>query len=94
MKKIIDAGNMINDGRSAHFIKNHMLKEVQELLDEFIKRDTGLPPGEDGIIGEAVDVALCAIDLAAHEIEDPDKRLEIVNEVVVRKLQKWIDKHG
>lgn len=94
MKKIIDAGNKIQDGRSAHFIKKHLLEEVEELLDEFTKRDAGLPPGKDGIMGEAVDVALCAIDLAAHEIEDPDKRLEIVNEVVVRKLQKWIDKYG
>lgn len=94
MKKIIDAGNMICDGRSADFIKGHLLGEVAELLEEFEKRDAGLPPGEDGIMGEAVDVALCAIDLAAQEIEDPDKRLEIVNEVVVRKLQKWIDKYS
>lgn len=94
MKKIIDAGNSIQDGRSANYIKNHLLEEVDELLDEFMKRELGLPPGKDGIIGEAVDVALCAIDLAAQEIEDPDSRLEIVNEVIVRKLQKWIDKYS
>lgn len=91
MKTVIAACNQIHNNRTADIIKDHLLGEVEELLEEFAKRDAGEPMGEDGIIGEAVDVALCAIDLAAMEIKDPDMRLGMINRIVRKKLNKWLD---
>lgn len=69
------------------------MEEVGELATE-ISIESGFSdkePGEDGIVGEAIDVALCAIDLTwvSSPNTTEEELEEYVTEVIKRKLRKW-----
>ena len=80
----------IDNGRTKETIFEHLKSEVTELSDE-INADT---PGEDGILGESVDIAICAIDqmyneLVAKGITDPKEQHAIISKITIAKLDKW-----
>ena len=74
-----------------------LMEEVGELATE-VNIDTGYSykqAGEDGVIGESVDVIVCALDMiwvdspkgmTKEDIED------VVMRIVKRKLEKWRSK--
>ena len=47
--------------------------------------------GKDGILGESVDVILCALDIIF--IAHPDITNEEILDVVSKKLKKWKEKN-
>lgn len=85
-----------NDGASWNEmdIFQHLQGEVEELEEEIyaLDPDSGVAAGEDGVVGEAVDVILCAIDLI-HNVH-PEFTTDDINEVVNRKLAKWVRLYG
>ena len=88
IETILDTCGEIKNDRTIYSIVHHLKGEVIELEDE-LYLDT---PGEDGIIGEAVDVILCAVD-AIHK-DNPNVTPEEIMAVVVRKLEKWKRLYG
>lgn len=80
---ILQVSRTIDSPRNLHSVMSHLSSEVLELDDELYKD----VPGEDGVLGEAVDVILCAVDMIY--IKHPDITEEQIGEVVKRKLAKW-----
>jgi hypothetical protein len=76
----------IKNGRNLFDIHNHLHLEVEELDEEVY--DMGYPgPGEDGIVGESVDVILCAMDMIFTH--SPDITNEELEALFSKKLEKW-----
>lgn len=78
----------INNGRTLQTIIDHMKGEVVECQDEINLVQAGKPEGEDGVIGEAIDIIQCALDLI-FEI-DPNITEEELNAIMLRKCEKWL----
>ena len=77
----------IHNGRTARNIFNHARGELKELEDELDLKDQGEAPGPDGVIGEAVDVMQCMLDLIFHE--RPDITDEEIDTLMRTKCVKW-----
>lgn len=79
----------IKDGRQDEDIHRHATKELGELATEIdIENGTCYKePGADGVVGEAVDVMLCMLDLI-HQAR-PDLTAAEILEIARPKLAKW-----
>lgn len=75
--------------RGRYKVLGHLVEEVGELSQEVVIKqgDSYKKEGVDGILGEAVDVILCALDLI--RVDNPTITEEEITEVVVSKLLKW-----
>jgi hypothetical protein len=96
MTLLIDAtfavSDSIDNGRSIENVLTHMMTEVGELALE-ISIDQGRSykdASEDGVVGEAVDVILCALDVI--RLYDPSITAEDILAIAHRKLAKWVEK--
>lgn len=91
--KIFDYSDVIQDGRTLTDINKHLNGEVAELREEMYNHAFGMEPGADGVHGEAVDVGLCAFDLAYKSILDlgyaPEVARKMVTQIIQLKLEKW-----
>lgn len=77
----------IKNGRSRKDVLNHLRGEVKELREEVARKKKGKKPGKDGIRGEAIDIALCALDLIF--VDDPETSDEQIIAVAEQKCEKW-----
>ena len=70
-----------------------MSEEVGELATEILIVN-GLKdrPSIEGIVGEAVDVMICALDIIYAHTGSLDN--ETVKSIVDTKLNKWVNKYG
>ncbi len=76
------------DGRTKRDIHNHLMSETNELHDEIVYDDAKWgPAGPDGIMGESIDVILCALDLIFKD--KPDITNDEIEAYVLMKLEKW-----
>jgi hypothetical protein len=78
----------IKNGRTLQTIIDHMKGEVIECQDEIDLVLAGQPEGEDGIVGEAIDIIQCALDLI-FEVR-PDITAEELDAIMLRKCEKWL----
>lgn len=92
LSEILGVCRTIKSERNVWSVHRHLMGEVSELDNEMYNKFTGDPMGIDGILGESVDVILCAVDLIYQEY--PDITEEQVMEVVHRKLNKWVSLYG
>ena len=90
--EILKYSNEIQNDRNELSILSHLLSEVSELDVEVALHFDGMHPGDDGIMGEAVDVILCAVDLIHRT--NPDVTEADIMTVVARKLEKWKALYG
>lgn len=91
VSSILDMSRDIDSPRTTKSVMNHLIGEVIELYDEvFDNPDTRVD--SDGILGEAVDVILCAVDII--HMQNPYITEEEIQEVVNRKLAKWQKLYG
>lgn len=93
--QIVDQyAKQVQDGRNYRDIFRHLISEVNELNQEVIWEAEKLPPGDDGVVGECIDVIACCIDIILQKNKDiPLERLEpILEEMLARKCQKWVYK--
>lgn len=95
LNTILEAGNTVDDDRTVDSIYTHLLGEVVELDTEI---DPEQPTGVDGIVGEAIDVAICAIDIAIVELRSQgltDNAIkQRIKEVTKSKCEKWVKVYG
>ena len=91
---VLHVAKQINNGRTQDDVFKHMMTEVGELAQEICIRDGIIdkPVGADGIIGEAIDVIACALDIIY--LENPEITTADIEEIMQRKLKKWINKYG
>lgn len=82
----------LDDDRTAKKITAHLRSEVDEIEEEIAKEEAGEPAGEDGIIGEAIDVILCAVDLIVRT--RPDMTEAEVEAYALKKCKKWMSKQN
>ena len=95
MKTIVTAAftasEQVNNGRTLQDVLTHMITEVGELAQE-IQIDTGKSnrlPSADGVVGEAIDVVACALDVI--HLQSPSLTEEDLVAIMQLKLQKWKD---
>lgn len=89
---ILEYCDRIKNGRTEKDILKHLDGEQEELDVEALKAYWNKEPGEDGVLGEAIDVFLCAVDYA-HK-KDPSITAEQIEAIVKRKLDKWERVYG
>ena len=86
MTDIINATRMysedIDNGRTLSDVMRHLKSEVCELEEEL-----GGTAGADGVVGECIDIILCALD--AIFVYDKTITDEKIEEIVMKKLGKW-----
>lgn len=80
--------------RSRYGVLAHLMQEVGELAKEveIVEGFIDAPEGPDGILGEAVDVITCALDLIwlDNPGQDPDYLEHVINTKLREKLNKWL----
>jgi NTP pyrophosphatase (non-canonical NTP hydrolase) len=87
--RTFDTSKSINDQRSIQNVFTYLITEIGELAME-VSIDTGFAqrqPDEDGIVGEAVDVVICALDIIHLAL--PDITEQELEQLFQRKLDKW-----
>lgn len=91
IKETFKASAIVRD-RTTLQVLAKLMEEVGELSAEVLKKDGFKEGGEgrDGILGEAVDVATCALDIIF--LNYPGMTSEEVKAIVNIKLDKWIRK--
>lgn len=78
---------LIQNGRTVRDAARHARLELDELDEEIqLKRD-GLTAGPDGVLGEAIDVMLCALDIVF--VEAPLTTNEEICRLMLVKCEKW-----
>lgn len=89
IEEIFKTSRAINNNRNRQSVLAYLMEEVGELSTEVNIKEgySEKPEGKDGILGEAVDVILCAADLIY--IDNPEVTEEEILNVVQKKLAKW-----
>lgn len=87
LKQILEFCKTVKNNRTLNSTFEHLKEEVDELENEIIAKVAGFDEGEDGVLGEVVDVVLCAVDIAYQYNNDITE--EEINQIVMRKLLKW-----
>jgi hypothetical protein len=87
IEKIISACKSMSNNRDLSSIMKHLLSETKELEDEVTKSINGETAGTDGVVGEAIDVILCAVDLIYQKVPSISK--EYISFLVGQKIEKW-----
>lgn len=77
----------IKNGRTLRDVFRHGQDEMDELDAELVQAQNGLQPGPDGVVGEAIDVILCMLDLI--HLERPDMTEVEIAAYAEQKLAKW-----
>lgn len=89
---ILEFSDKIKDGRTEADIMLSAMEEMGELSLE-IKINNGLSyktEGIDGIVGEAIDVINCMVDLIlTHTGNITEEQLQVITE---NKCKKWLEK--
>lgn len=78
---------VIQNGRTISDAARHAGDELIELKDEIVLKEAGETAGPDGIVGEAIDLIACALDIIF--VEAPETTDDEINAILVRKCEKW-----
>ena len=91
LELIVDRCHRIENSRTQYSVLMHAMGELNELSDEIHFELTGYDPGPDGILGEAIDILLCAIDF---EVMRSGITVEDIQRKIIQKLDKWERLYG
>lgn len=91
-QEVIDVSRQIKNGRDTNQVMLAAMEELGELALEvkIAQGKSHKPRGKDGIVGEAIDVCICMLDLIY--VYDEKVSQEEINAIVTAKLAKWKDK--
>jgi hypothetical protein len=78
---------LIQNGRTVSDASRHARLEHDELDEEIRLKSEGQSAGPDGIVGEAVDLMLCALDIVF--VEAPLTTNEEICRIMLTKCEKW-----
>lgn len=92
ISKTFAVSDSVDNGRLLADVLAHMMSEVGELSTEVMIAcgRSYKEPDKDGVIGEAVDVILCALDII--RLYDPTASVDDVLQIADAKLKKWVEK--
>jgi len=78
--------------RNQYSVLAHTTAELGELAEEvaIARGDSYKQEGEDGVVGEAVDLIVCAVDMIY--VTKPSMTEEQILELVRAKCGKWLQK--
>ena len=90
IKTVFKASDEVPSGRSSNDILGSLMAEVGELAEEVSIQSghIGKDPGSDGVLGESVDVILCALDMT--RVNFPEVTEEDVIKIAEKKCAKWL----
>lgn len=80
----------IKNTRTLRTVHDHLLGETKELDEEVSQVMKGEDEGEDGVVGEAIDVILCALDMIYQHA--PHITEAQINSIARKKCEKWQSK--
>ena len=83
---------VIQNGRTISDAARHAGDELVELKEEITLKDAGQVAGPDGIVGEAIDLIACALDIIF--VEAPETTDDQINAILVRKCEKWARRYS
>jgi hypothetical protein len=90
VKEVFSVSEQVENARSLQDVLTHLVTEVGELALE-IQISEGKSyknSGSDGIVGEAIDVIVCALDII--KLHNPKIKEDYdLYPTVLRKLNKW-----
>ena len=94
VEQIKETSQRIKDGRSKYAVLAKATEELGELSQEVMIEagDHYKEPGKDGIVGEAIDLMICAIDMILQA--DPQFTEQQMQAIATRKLAKWESTNG
>lgn len=89
IKTVFDTVDSVLDLTSLYGRFTYLGEEVGELATEIaiLHGDSTKEPGEDGVVGEAIDVIACCLDII-HRV-DPNLTEEDIKGIMLRKCDKW-----
>lgn len=84
--------DQIKNGRNSFYVLSKCTEELGELSVEVqIKEGVSYKqPGKDGVVGEAIDLITCLIDMI--HINYPELTEEDLLAIAIPKLEKWKEK--
>lgn len=91
VKTILEASSEIKNDRTKSDVLVHLMTEVGELAQE-IQISEGKSyktEGVDGVIGEAIDVIICALDIIKQHNPNIKEDYDL-SRILVSKLNKWV----
>lgn len=89
IKTVFETSAKIKDDRGCYDVLASLMSEVGELSTEIAIYEGHInrPVGKDGIIGEAIDVIACALDIIY--LMDNNITKKEINEILRQKCEKW-----
>lgn len=92
VQRILNIAATIKNGRNSSQVFKYVIEEIGELATELNIEDgfSSKDPGEDGIVGEAMDAIICLVDLIY--IHQPGITEDELTQICVNKLKKWKEK--
>ena len=91
VKEVFKTSDEVKNVRTLQDILTHLMTEVGELAQEIeiAEGKSYKLPGKDGIVGEAIDIIACVLDIVRIHYIDIDE--DMLLDVLRPKLQKWKD---
>lgn len=85
----LDTTKEVTNYRTMQDILTHLMTEVGELAQEIqiAEGKSYKECGADGVVGEAIDVIACAIDIISQS--DPSLTEHDLSIILSKKLEKW-----
>lgn len=89
---ILATSRRIRDNRTKYMVLAKANEEMGELAQEVLiaEGDHYKPAGKDGVIGEAIDLIVCATDMIYGV--NPNITEEELVAILEKKLAKWVEK--
>jgi hypothetical protein len=86
---VFTASDSVQNGRKLDDVLAHLMTEVGELAQEVIiaAGRSHKEPGKDGVVGEAIDVINCALDII--RLMEPNITEQQLRVICDPKLDKW-----
>ena len=86
---VLQACGSVPGYRTAYQILAHLTSEVGELAQEvaIVEGDSYKDAGEDGIIGESIDIIICCLDMIRSQ--NPKITEKQLVEIATTKINKW-----
>ncbi len=89
VENIFAASDSVKNGRTLDDVLAHLMTEVGELAQEIIIEQgrSHKQPGKDGVVGEAIDVINCVLDII--RLMEPNITEQQLRVICDPKLDKW-----
>lgn len=92
IEQVFAISDSVKNDRTMLGVLGHTMSELGELAEEVTihQGQSYKTPGEDGVIGEAIDTIVCVLDLI--RITYPDVTEQELQQIAEIKLKKWVEK--